>query len=395
MKHTWPERPIAIVTPLYGPAAGGVERYVERLAAGLQQRGVGLEILATDPSLRRPASELRDGVRVLHFPTVHADRIYYPAPLLARWLERHSDRYSLIHAHNLHTLMPLAAAWAARAGTRPLVLTSHWHGTGHTPFRRALHLPYRPLASWVARRASAIIANSQAEAALLRSGLGSGLDITILPLGVDLPGERDHGTAGPGGAGGPGTRSDPDDATGRVTLLSVGRLERYKGLERVVEALAELPSAVRLVVVGRGPAESALLEAAAAAGVRDRVTLRGRVSDAELWAWYASAAAFVSLSAHESFGLTVLEAAAAGMPVVASDIPAYRESTRFLPTGRLRLVGATDGPRTVAAIVRTALAEGRVEDTTRWPIPTWDGLVEGTLKVYRTALGTSGQAPGW
>src|SRR5262245_32508846 len=64
MDPAWPRRPVAIVAPLYAPATGGVERYVERLALGLQARGVALEILTTDPRLERPTVEWRDGVRV-------------------------------------------------------------------------------------------------------------------------------------------------------------------------------------------------------------------------------------------------------------------------------------------------------------------------------------------
>jgi glycosyltransferase involved in cell wall biosynthesis len=373
---SWPHLPVCLVAPLYPPAMGGVERYVERLAAGLRDRGIPVEIVATDPAASAPSVEVRDGIPVRRFPTVRGDRLFYPSPGLARWLRHGVDGYALLHAHNLHTLLPLTAAWAARPAATPVVLTAHWHGTGHTPVRRLLHVPYRPVAGRVVRGARAIIGNSEGEAALLRRDFGERLPITVIPEGIELP------VAGPVDAGG----ADPDGQTGATTILSVGRLEPYKGVERVVAAMADLPASYRLVIVGEGPARDAIEHAASVAGVADRVVLRGRVPDEELAAWYERAAVFISLSGQESFGLAVLEAAAAGMPVVASDIPAHGEATSFVPAGRITLVaGGSDG-REIAAAIRSGLAQGRANDRTGWALPSWDDLVERTVAVYRGVL---------
>jgi glycosyltransferase involved in cell wall biosynthesis len=373
---SWPHLPVCLVAPLYPPATGGVERYVERLAAGLRDRDIPVEIVTTDPAASAPSVEVREGIRVRRFPTVRGDRLFYPSPQLARWLRHEVDGYVLLHAHNLHTLLPLAAAWASRPLHTPLVLTAHRHGTGHTPMRRLLHIPYRPLAGRVVRSASAIIGNSAGEAALLRRDFGERLPITVIPEGIELPG------AAPVDA----DAADPDGQTGSATILSVGRLESYKGVERVVATMAYLPPTHRLVIVGQGPARDTIEHAAMVAGVADRVVLRGRVSDEELAAWYQRAAVFISLSEQESFGLAVLEAAAAGVPVVASDIPAHRESTAFVPAGRITLVGGASDGQGIAAAILSGLTQGRAHDRAGWALPSWDDLVDRTVAVYRGVL---------
>jgi len=368
---------------------------VERLASGLRDRGIPVEIVTTDPAASVSSVEVREGIPVRRFPTVRGDRLFYPSPQLARWLRHAVDGYALLHTHNLHTLVPLAGSWAAHGAKVPVVLTAHWHGGGHTPVRRVLHVPYRPVAGRVVRGAAAIIGNSEAEAALLRRDFGKSLPITVIAEGIELPSATGNGSAmgngsAPGVAeGGPGVAAgaaDPDGRTGWTTILAVGRLEAYKGVAQAVRAMPFLPPTYRLVVVGQGPDRDAIERAATDAGVADRVVLRGRVPDEELQAWYRQASVFVSLSTHESFGLAVLEAAAGGVPVVASDIPAHRETTAFVPPGRITLVSGATGAAEVAASIETALAQGRAMDTTGWQLPSWDDLVERTVAVYQRVL---------
>src|SRR5918997_5789601 len=104
---SWPpSRPIGLVSPMYAPAVGGVERYVERLAQGLLSRGIPVEVIATDPDASAPRAERHDGVTVRRFPTLGGDRTYFVAPRLARWLAAHATDHALLHAHNLHTVVP-------------------------------------------------------------------------------------------------------------------------------------------------------------------------------------------------------------------------------------------------------------------------------------------------
>lgn len=370
--------PVAIATARYAPDIGGVERHVERLAQGLVARGVPVEVLTTDPSGRLPALAVRDGVTVRRFPTLRGDDIYFASPRLLRWLWGHGDRYVLVHAHGYHTLVPAAAATAAARHGLPLVITAHYHGTGHTPFRRVLHVPYRPIGSRVLRAADQVLANSEVERGRLERDM-PGLDVRVIPPGVDVP-------------------SIPDEASERaairlpigrddVTLLSVGRLEAYKQVDRIVAALPFLPGNHLLTVVGQGPDAAAIPEAATRLAVADRVHLRGRVPADELAAWYAAADVFVAMSREEAFGLTILEAAAAGAPVVASDIPAHREVMAYAAAGRIRLVELGAEGRTLARAIEAAIGSGRTTDRSGLQLPTWEGLVDGVMATYEEVLG--------
>jgi glycosyltransferase involved in cell wall biosynthesis len=137
-------------------------------------------------------------------------------------------------------------------------------------------------------------------------------------------------------------------------ILSVGRLEAYKRLDRVIAALPYLPQRCRLVVVGPGPEETPLKRLAAGMGVSGRVLFRGYVADGELQRWYRRAAVVVSLSEGEAFGRVILEALVAERHVVCSDIMAFRDFAAEFPSA-VSLVAARDDPKTVAATLGRAI----------------------------------------
>lgn len=379
-------RPVAIVAARYPPAIGGVERHVERLAEGLAARGVPVEALVTDPTGELASVEVRNGVTVRRFPTLRGDDVFFVSPRLLRWLWREGGRYRLMHAHGYHTLMPLFAALSARRHDLPLVVTPHYHGAGHTRFRNLLHTPYRPAGAWALGRADHVLANSRAELSWLTRDFDD-LALRIVSNGVDLPEDADAEGATAAGGSSAEAMATLLREPGEVTLLSVGRLVGYKGVEGLVAALPHLPPSHRLTVVGDGPDAGAVRTTAERLGVSDRVRLRGYVPIEEVRAWYAAADLYVTLSREESFGLTVLEAAAAGAPVLASDIPAHREVAGYAAAGRIRLVDPNaDGPA-VASAIGDAMSAGRSTDRTGWTLPTWAGTVDGVLETYAEILG--------
>ena len=114
--------------------------------------------------------------------------------------------------------------------------------------------------------------------------------------------------------------------TGTPTVLFVGRNEKRKGLNVLLDAFGEVASAVpgsRLVVIGEGYGPGAVQ---AAGGARGDVTWLGFVGNDELASYYSAADVFCSPAlGGESFGIVLIEAMASGTPVVASDIPGYRD----------------------------------------------------------------------
>jgi len=104
-------------------------------------------------------------------------------------------------------------------------------------------------------------------------------------------------------------------------VLFVGRLVYYKGLDILIDALASTPGT--LMLAGEGPLDNDLRERAAARGVLDRVHFLGRIADGDLPAYYHAADLFAlpSTARTETFGVVQVEAMAAGLPVISTDLP--------------------------------------------------------------------------
>jgi len=154
---------------------------------------------------------------------------------------------------------------------------------------------------------------SEAAAAFVRERIGGSFE--VVPNGVDV---ARFATA------------TPADLGDGAKLLFVGRLDERKGFPTAVAAFARLAadrSEVRLIVAGDGP------DRGAADGldpeIRDRVTFLGNVANRDLPPIHAACDLYLGTSVGgESFGVVLLESLAAGLPVVASDIPGYGEVVR-------------------------------------------------------------------
>lgn len=190
-------------------------------------------------------------------------------------------------------------------------------------------------------------------------------------------------------------------ADGRFLWLAVGGIEPRKGSLELVEALALVrekvdPPPVLAVVGGHSfqdhaaYADGALGRAAELGlSVGEDVVLLGTVPDPELPGWYHAADALAFPSRKEGWGLAVLEALAAGLPVVASDIPVLRE---YLTDGETALLAPEGDPRGLAdAMVRMATDEGlRARLGAAGPALaarfTWEACARRHLEVYGEAV---------
>ena len=348
---------------------------MEELARGLARRGIALEVITTDPTGQLLEVEEMDGVLVRRFSCVGNDGIYCVSPRLGWWLLRNAQRYALLHAHSYHTPVALQAALASRVKRVPLVLSPYYHGTGHSALRRFMHVPYRPFGRWLVRQADALTCLSGAERDLLRRHFSLPVEPSIVPGHVDIDELRSV------------PRSDrlPD----RRVLLAVNRLDAYKQTNRLIEALPYLSDEYVVASVGNGPQRTRLLELATRLGVLERVEVLNTLSREELLAWYARADVFISMSRHETFGLALLEAAVAGAPVVASDIPAHRETATYVGPGRVQLVPSDAPPMRLADAIVAQTRLGRAESIDGWRIPTLDTTLDGTLAAYATLARSS------
>ncbi|GAA1893453.1 glycosyltransferase family 4 protein [Lapillicoccus jejuensis] len=370
-----PARPdrlrVTVVSPGYPPDRGGVEEHVAQVARRLAAGGDAVRVLAgtPDPALRG-REDVLDGVVVRRYRSLPTPGMTTAPGLVVAGL-REAGRGDVLHVHSYHALSGLAAL----AGRRhPVVLTPHYHGTGHSAAARVLHGGYRHLGARLVAAADRVVCVSAAEARLLEQDFpGVAARTTVIPNGAETAAIR---------------AADPWPEQG-PTVLAVGRLEPYKGHDRVVEAMPDVPGA-RLVVVGRGPERDGLRALAARLGLADRVRVLDDVATPELHRWLRTADVLVSMSAHEAFGMAPVEAAAAGCRTVLSDIPAHREVAREHLHGSATLVPRTAGPTLLATAVRSALEETGREGRVRVRVPDWDDVAARTREVYLEVLDAAG-----
>jgi glycosyltransferase-like protein len=222
-----------------------------------------------------------------------------------------------------------------------------------------------------------------------------GVDATVVRNGVD---PNRFGTGAPGEREEFRTRAGAGPDT--FLVLTVGGIEPRKGSVTLLEAMAELvagttgPRPVLAVVGGhtffdyRAYRDNALARLPELGLVEGRdVLLLGTVSEADLGAWYRAADAFAFPSVKEGFGLVVLEALGAGLPVVASDIPVFVE---YLQDGHNALLVPPDEPAALATALgrladdpdlRRRLAEGGRPLVDRF---TWAASARTHREIYVT-----------
>jgi glycosyltransferase involved in cell wall biosynthesis len=362
-------RVVLDATPLLGPRTG-VGRYVEHLVrelAGLD----GLELVATAFTMRGagalPAA-VPPAVRVRHRPAPARalqavwSRLELPP---VEWLAGRAD---VVHGTNF-VLPPLRRA----AG----VLTVHDLTYLRFPETvSAASLRYRTLVPRGLRRAAIVVTPSHAVAAEVRAEYGLGDRVLATPLGVDA-GWFDAVALT---AAELAARGLPERY-----LLFVGSVEPRKGLPALLAALRllhdDVPDTPPLVLAGPPGWGPALETAGLPAGA---VVPAGYLETADLRRLVAGAALLAYPSVYEGFGLPPLEAFAAGVPVVASDLPVVREVT-----GSLAALAPVGDAAALAEALRATLADpgdgaARRERARGF---TWAATATRTAEAYRAAVG--------
>jgi glycosyltransferase involved in cell wall biosynthesis len=304
---------------------------------------------------------------VLRVPAWPRNRDYYLAPGI-RTVVGQRDSWDIVHCQGIHTLVPVTAMLAARHAGVPYMVT--FHTGGHTlQHRNALRTSQWRVVGPLLRRAAALVAVSRFESDTLskHAHLG-GRKIAVI---------RNGGTLPPPPAG---TKIIP----GRI--VSCGRLERYKGHHRVIEALPEVISLnpdAHLVIIGNGPFEADLRSLAERLGVADRVTITQLpVADREAMAEALGEASVVAaLSDYEANPVAVMEALSVGRPVVGYDIAGIGE---LVADGMV--IGVTPGspPSTVARQLLDAMsapARTHVRESA-----TWDTVAEELAALYLSTV---------
>jgi glycosyltransferase involved in cell wall biosynthesis len=306
---------------------GGSERHLLTLLPALAERGIEPVFVGLDD----PAWQPDDFYGALRVPAVRLSAPRDLDPLLLARLVRRL-RADVVHTHLVHA--DLYGGLAAAVRRTPLVSTKH----NDDRFRLG---PFRHVERGLARLASRIVTITDALRVFTIERVGiPAAKVETIHYGLDdLP--------EPWGENPP----DPVPQAARVAL-AVSRLTPQKGIDVAVRALPLLPEDVVLVVLGEGPERAGLESLARELDVASRLFLLGRVPDVR--GWLLRAEAFVHPARWEGFGLAVLEAMLAGLPVVASDVSSLPELVVHGETG---LLVPPDEPQALAAAISRALED--------------------------------------
>jgi phosphatidyl-myo-inositol alpha-mannosyltransferase len=361
---------IAIVCPYAWDRPGGVQTHVRALAGKLAQREH--EVLVLAPAMRSTEAT-GDGFEVVRTGRpvpVPANGSVAPisfGPRTSAKVSQELERFApdVLHLHE--PLVPSVSFLALRTGTAPAVGTFHAATESSAGYKAA-----RSVLERIAQRLAIRTAVSPAARALASRYFPG--DYVLTPNGVDV--ER-FARAG----------SDRADRSGKKKVLFLSRIERRKGLQTLVQALAGLRDLdTSLEVVGTGPhqrncrrlAETLLVDA----------DFRSGMSDQEVAEAYANADVFCAPGlGGESFGIVLLEAMAAGTPVVCSDLAAFRAvagdgAVYAEPGNAAALSGALRKVLTDPGLAG-ALRKAGDETAHRYD---WDRLVGGVELAYEMAV---------
>jgi glycosyltransferase involved in cell wall biosynthesis len=364
-----PGRTILQVTPYYPPHLGGLENVVWQLAQQLGTRH-HVSVVTTDVGAsgapRRAVEGSVDVRRHRAVELAHTPVAPGVVPALIR-----APRAAVVHLHAAHAVLPEQVLAVAAVRRQPFFV--HFHLDVDPSGRMGWLLPLykRAVFGRVLRAASGVIVLSEEQARFVSSahGVEPGR-VFVVPNGVGdeyfLPArERTYGP---------------------LRLLFVGRLTPQKNVARLLEALSLVRENVVLDVVGDGEQQSGLRARAHRLGLTNVVFHGDRRGD-DLVGAYARADAFVLPSDREGMSLAALEAMAASLPVVATDVPGN--------TGLLRGVGILVPPvpgalaRAVDEVAQNEVFRRSLADASARASRhhSWDTVARRVEAVYDEVLG--------
>ncbi len=360
---------ILVVSKFYPPVIGGVEITVKELCEQFAKRGH--DVTAAVMTKGALLEERINGVRVLRFPL---DRMFRGSLNrgVASFMRRELDEghYDIVHIHNFHILLSFQSALMCSLRSMPYVFSPHYHGKGHTPVRDMFFQLYKMVGVIGLHRAEVITCASEHERRKLLKDFPEleGRAVVISP-----------GIA-------------PRKVVQRVrepdSLLYVGRLMGYKGLDHTLQAMKVLRDRnrrVRLRVVGTGPAEKGLRKLVSELDLEDQVAFLGELGEDALADEYARASCLVLLSSAEAYGLVVAEALASGTPCIVANSAALTEFTS--EPGCIGVIWPPK-PEEVADVVEEILDEGArlTVGPFSQKISYWPEVASRYLELYERVL---------
>jgi glycosyltransferase involved in cell wall biosynthesis len=393
-----PLRVLQVISSV-SPLRGGPSVTVRNIAEALQRRGVQVDVATTDDDGEEHRLEVPldtfcpfHGQRVRYFP--RQVRRYCASYPLLRWLRQSVHEYDVLHAHGLFSFAPVAAAWQARAARVPYIMR-----------------PAGVLDSWGMQNKSARIKRlsillleeallNQAAAVHFMSDLerrrAAHLDIhmrsVVLPLGFDLARAQAGAAAQP---------AEDLVALGKPVILFLARIHAVKRVDVLLKAFARLPQPGSVVLAIAGDGEAPLLERLKALahelGISESVRWLGFAGGERKRRLFAAATLFVLPSASENFGVAIVEAMDAGLPVAVTEGAGLAEFVQSSAAG----IVSDDSVESLAAALARLLSDAelraRMGEAGRHAVRTelsLDAFGARLEDLYRTVVSDAERAAG-
>ena len=365
------------VIPSVAPRDGGPSAAIGPMCRALSEQGIDLLLVSTDADgterLNVPVNQPTtwQGAPALFFRRNFSESFKFSRGLAA-WIKTHVREFDVVHIHAVlsHASMVTAAA-ARRAGIpyviRPLGTLAPWSLTQHSFRKRALLMMG---ARHLLQSAAAIHCTSESERREIQATFGLRQGI-VIPLGIDPVALETEPVSWPE------RERDP-------YVLALSRIHPKKNLEALIDAFAEVVGAGtadssrwRLVLAGTGdPAyQAALASLIRQRGVEDRVSFVGWVDGVQKRELIRRASLFALLSLHENFGLSVLEAQAAGVPALVSESVDLAEAIAEARSGWVCALNRRDLTTALARALGEAAARRSMSGSARhlaasytWPM---------------------------
>ncbi len=356
------------VGKFYDPYRGGMETVLKNLCEGLHA-SVDLHLLVANTSFRTVHEQREFPItRVASWGTLFSSSL---TPSFAAWLRKLPG--DIVHVHMPNPVAEMSYLLAARR--RPLV--AHFHSD--IVRQKSLLRAYAPLLDAFYARASCIIVPTPNHISASSFVARYRDKCRVVPFGISVEKfDLTEATA----------KKVGELRNGRPTILFIGRLVYYKGVEYLLQAMQDLPA--QLWIIGTGPLEAGLKQQAAQLNLQDKVKFLGNVPEEDIPAYYHACDIFAlpSVANSEMFGMVQLEAAACRKPVVSTSLP-----TGVSWVNQHGVTGFLAQPRDAAALaealrrlldsksLREEMGEAarkRVEDEF-----TTSRMVQGILEVYR------------
>lgn len=289
----------------YPPDWGGIESVTHELTEGLNFRGYETDVLCCSKDIRTRREPVASGYSVVRAGRLGELYSTSISPSLVHELAKVHADYDVLHVH-LPNPMANLALQLVRPKSRVVL---HWHSDVVRQVHA--HRIYAPLERWMLNRADAVIASSERYLDASDSLSRFSRKVTVIPYGIGDP-CFDARSAG----------LFRSKIGSKRLIFALGRMIYYKGFDILVEAAGMLPKNYMLIIGGGGELLDQRRRQVAELGLSEQVVLTGPLSstDALLYMKACDVFCLPSVVRSEAFGIVLLEAMAAGKPVVATDI---------------------------------------------------------------------------